>query len=109
MPDGEIEEVWFAGDGSAPEKTQKVAGAAYPLTDVEGRPLFVNTHFDTEKEAWEYLLKNAEAGMSMAQRDYEQAKRTVETAKTELAEDASRVVQIRDGYEKFLEANPEKA
>ena len=42
------------------------AERGYPHKDADGETQFENTHFDHESKAWEKLLRETEAGLSLA-------------------------------------------
>ena len=40
-------------------------GEGWPHADTDGRTIYDNTHFKTEREAWDYMLRDAEAGLRL--------------------------------------------
>ena len=70
----------------------------YPERDAEGHQVFVNSHFDTEQEAWQRLLDNAEAGVSLAGGRVQQARQRVLEANQYAAEMAVEFATVRDHY-----------
>ena len=76
----------------------------YPERDAEGHQVFVNSHFDTEQEAWQHLLDNAEAGVSLAGGRVKQARHRVLEANQYAAEMAVEFQTVRDHYRDFVRA-----
>ena len=70
----------------------------YPSLDVDREIQYVNTHFDTEEQAWENLLENTAAAQSLAVESYEEAKKTLSTATTRLAEKASTHSRCQEAF-----------
>ena len=70
----------------------------YPERDAEGHQVFVNSHFDTEQEAWQHLLDNAEAGVSLAGNRVKTARQMVLDANEYAAEMAVEFETVRDHY-----------
>ncbi len=69
---------WYAGDLIPVEIECPVPG--WPNLDVNGRPQFVNTHFDIEADAWKIGRANANAGVSLARSDVQQAQANLDRA-----------------------------
>lgn len=65
--------------------------------DEDGETICVNSHFKTEREAWAWLVRDAEAGLSLGARHLTQARETVRKITDELADDAVRLVKAKDG------------
>jgi hypothetical protein len=76
----------------------------YPERDAEGHQVFVNSHFDTEQEAWQRLLDNAEAGVSLAGGRVKEARQRVLDANQYAAEMAVEFQTVRDQYRDFVRA-----
>jgi hypothetical protein len=81
----------------------------YPARDAEGYCVFVNSHFDTEQEAWQYLLDNAEAGVSLAGGRVKEARQRVLEANQYAAEMAVEFQTVRDHYRDFVRAQEQLA
>jgi len=75
---------WYAGDDPNPPTLVECPVPGWPNEDVEGRPQYENTHFDDERDAWENVRANVEAGVSLARRDVEQLTAALEKAKARL-------------------------
>lgn len=56
----------------------------WPHTDAEGRPQYVNTHFDTEAQAWEKAKREAEARVHLANGELRRAQDYASKAEAEL-------------------------
>lgn len=61
----------------------------YPNRDADNEVQYVNSHFDTEREAWDSLLANTAAGQSLAVGEYEDAKAHLGAKTRKLAERAA--------------------
>lgn len=59
---------WYGGEPYEPPAQVECPKVGYPNADVRGRPQFVNTHFDDEREAWENVRGNVEAGVHLDRR-----------------------------------------
>jgi len=70
----------------------------YPVYDADGHQVFDNSHFDTEQEAWQHLLYNAEAGVSLAGGRVKEARQRVLEANEYAAEMAVEFQTVRDHY-----------
>lgn len=98
--------VWYADhlDALRPvEVTCDVPG--YPHRDDAGRKMYENTHFATEREAWDCILDNLKAGVSLSARALKRAEAEVERLRADLAEDAKHHVQAQDNHEEWLHAH----
>ncbi len=73
-------------------------------TDAHGRKQFLNTHFDTEREAWNQLVVEVEAGLSLGARARERTRDALAKITAELADDAERLVKAKAGLRKATEA-----
>lgn len=76
----------------------------YPERDTEGHQVFVNSHFDTEQEAWQHLIDNAEAGVSLAGNRVKTARQMVLDANEYAADMAVEFQAVRDNYRDFVRA-----
>lgn len=86
---------------NAPIKTKRVAGKSWPDYDIDGRKMFVNTHFATEGEAWAKLLAEVRAGQSLDAGRYRSAQTNLARATTDLAESAAHVVDVERAFEEW--------
>ncbi len=80
---------------------REVEGNPYPGMDSDGEPCYVNTHFKTELEAWDEIVRQAEAYIKLASYTINQLLADVEKAH-EQAADAARVLDT-------VQKNREKA
>lgn len=71
----------------------------YPNRTADGETQFDNTFFDSEVEAWKALLRETEAGMSLDTSARARARSEFERLTTELADDAERLVRVKEGLE----------
>ena len=67
---------------------REVEGESYPGRDSEGDVCYLNSHFQTEAEAWASLKSEVEARVSMAGRDVAQKRMELQNAQ-EKAGDAA--------------------
>lgn len=76
----------------------------YPHCDADGHQVFVNTHFDTEQEAWQNLLDNAQAGVSLAGGRVKEARQRVLDANQYAADMAVEFEAVRDNFRDWQRA-----
>ena len=88
---------WYAGDYPNPPVLVECPKPGWPNEDVEGRPQYANTHFDDERDVWENVRANVEAGVSIE-------RRTVAQLTAALAAAKSRLVACIEELETFNEA-----
>lgn len=62
-----------------------VEGEPWPGTDADGDTCFVNSHFATEGEAWDAMVRDVSAGVSIAARIVEQVREELRQAETKAA------------------------
>lgn len=91
--------VYYAGgDVVAPEPV-KCKEPGYPHTDVKGRTMYENSHFETIEEAWAHLRSDALAGEQLALRWLAQAETkaasSIKEARTQFIEASRRSIAIR--------------
>jgi hypothetical protein len=72
----------------------------YPHKTASGETQYDNTFFDTELEAWEALLRETEAGLSLDTSARKQARANLEKITQQLADTAERLIVVREGLEK---------
>lgn len=80
----------------------------YPHYDDTGDKMFDNTHFRTEREAWDCLLKNADAGENLWASSYRAAQAGLDKATKHLAEAAAFAVEVRDAFATFKKVQRDK-
>ena len=73
----------------------------WPNKDATGATMYDNTHFLEEKDCWEKMLVNAEAGQALGVVDLQQARAGVERATKRLADDAVRFTNTRRAHEEW--------
>lgn len=74
----------------------------WPAKDVEGDPVCVNTHFDSEDDAWEKLIREYEAGLELGVRARKDLTFKLEVATKQLADDAQGLVEAKANHAKRL-------
>lgn len=58
--------LWKYDEAKGTVKEVECPDGGYPASDIDGVQIYDNTHFETEKEAWESLRENAEAWVSLS-------------------------------------------
>jgi hypothetical protein len=76
----------------------------YPAHDADGKIVYENTHFDSERDAWECLFRNAQAGVSLAGGRVKEARQRVLEANQYAADMAVEFETVRDGCRDFARA-----
>lgn len=71
----------------------------FPHTDERGDQQYDNTHFDTEDQAWGKLIEEAKAGVSISERARTRARKALEEATKELADDAEIFARATRAFE----------
>ncbi len=71
----------------------------FPHDDEHGNTQFENTHFDTESEAWERLLREAQAGISLGERSRVRAREELDRVTRALADAAEILARATRGFE----------
>jgi hypothetical protein len=93
--------VWFADDGAEAPEPVECETPGYPRRDVQGRTMYVNSHFATEAAAWEVLQDRGRASQDCARIDYENAQRQLQRCTEALATAAARRSRIDAAYAEF--------
>jgi hypothetical protein len=77
--------------------------------DADGCTIYVNTHFKTEAEAWEKLMREVEAGVSLAGSRVLEVRSRLQDANRYAADQAAEYTTVRDRYRDWQRAqeNPE--
>ena len=75
-------------------------------TDSDGVTIFINTHFDTEDQAWDNLVSDAKAWVRLAGRDIKEAKSRLARARKGAGDAAERYVEVQRGVEAFRRSKP---
>ena len=79
----------------------KTTGNRYPEKDADGETIFVNKHFTTEEEAWERVMAEASAGVSLSGRSVIDAEERLLGAQKAAASSAAEYVKAKDNYEEW--------
>lgn len=92
--------LWYADydDGQRPVRTT-ADKPKYPNYDDDGRQIYENTHYRTEKEAWDYIMRNLEAGIGIAASRVKQAQSDLLKANEFAAKMAIQLSSGMDNYE----------
>ena len=80
--------VYYVSDGDDRPEPVECVSPGYPNLDERGRTMYDNSHFRTEQEAWEWLIRDVDAMSSLVARDFIGARAKV----VSLNEDAADVV-----------------
>jgi hypothetical protein len=85
----------FYVDGtlSQPEETDVKEDSTY---DAKDRKVFVNSHYDTLEEAWEWLDRDVLAQIRLAARERERLTAQLQAVTTEAANAAERFCRVHD-------------
>ena len=70
----------------------------HPHRDADGCPQYENTHFDHESEAWEKLLREAEAGLSLATGARQRAQLELQRLTVAVADEAATWKRARENW-----------
>lgn len=73
--------------------------------DSDGQPVYLNTHFACEHDAWEKLQRESEAFVSLSGSDVSIAKKKLLDAQIKASEAAEAYSNTTDRYRKFLLKN----
>lgn len=73
----------------------------YPHRDSAGAIQYSNRHFRTPREAWDKLIAELEAGLSLGASARNDARTRLERVTGELADAAERLVKAKSGLEDF--------
>lgn len=73
----------------------------YPHCDSAGSTMYENTHFRTPAEAWDKLVRELEAGLSLGASARRDLRKRYDAVTTQLANDAERLVKAKAGREAF--------
>lgn len=66
-----------------------------------GRKVFDNTHFATEREAWERLIAEATAGVRLSGSDVDRLRSAANEAEHRLVQDALNLNTVLEGFERW--------
>ena len=76
-------------------------GDGWPGHDADGVQIFDNTHFKTKREAWDKMLRDAEAGVSLTARSVRDMRDKLTKAEADAATAAIDWAAVRDAYPVF--------
>jgi ABC-type transporter lipoprotein component MlaA len=80
-------------------------GTKYPAADADGTTIYDNmTHFPTEAEAWERLMREVEAGVSLAGSRVLEVRSRLQDANQYAADQAVEYATVRDRYRDWRRA-----
>lgn len=71
----------------------------YPLFDSDGDRIYENTHFSTEKEAYEQAIKECYAGVELITRSIKEIKDALQTQEVKLANKCLDLIRLKKEYE----------
>jgi hypothetical protein len=72
----------------------------WPHVDADGHKQHDNTHFDDEERAWQMLIDEAKAGLSIDRKQRERARALFDEATKTLADSAEKLDRIREKLDK---------
>jgi len=91
-------ELFYACEESLrPVRTTKVSKDR----DEAGRFIYDNTHFATEREAWESLLREFQAGVKLGASAVNQQRSALDQTEKKLVEDALRYAEVLESFRKW--------
>jgi hypothetical protein len=95
--------VWRGSDGDdAPVEMQcKVFG--FPNRTSSGEQMYQNTHFRTEAEAWQSILRSAKAGLSLSNSRLESCRVVLAEAERDMVERGARLARVLENIPKEIE------
>ena len=79
-------------------------GPKNAVEDADGCTIYVNTHFPTEAEAWERLMREVEAGVSLAGSRVLEVRSRLRDANQYAADQTAEYVTARDRYRDWQRA-----
>lgn len=74
----------------------------YPNRTLCGEPMYENTHFRTEKEAWQSIRASSEAGINLSGSDVHYAKKQLRKAEKVASDAAERAAIVHKKYSVWL-------
>lgn len=81
---------------------QEVEKAGFPNLDADGETQYENTHFSDEATAWDALVRELEAGLSIDMKTVRRKIDDLQKAKDSLTETALLLDRAKHGREKFF-------
>lgn len=80
---------------------------SHPHLDSEGCKIFSNTHFLSEAEAWERVLDEHDAGLSLEARKVKNLRADLEAAEKRTATAAIYATEAREAFRQWERSQPE--
>lgn len=93
--------VWTASDDRTSVVPVECEEPGYPHRDVHGVTMYENTHFLSEADAWDHLLRNAKAGLSLATRDLAARRSRVREAEQAVVAAAEELHAAEENHERW--------
>jgi hypothetical protein len=84
---------------------RRVEGKPYPGKDEDGETCYDNSHFKTEEEAWAAMVRDAEAGVSLAGSAVQSARKKMEEAEKDAASACADYAVVRANRKAALASN----
>lgn len=84
-------------DATEPIKTSAKV-PAWPHHDSDGKTIFVNTHFEDQRKAWEQLMAEHDAHLSFRAQDVRQARENVTKSEAALIDVTLKVEEARSKF-----------
>lgn len=91
---------WRVEHGMTEPKSVQCKKLEHPERDSDGKTIYVNTHFEDEREAWEKLLCETQAAASLNCRAVEQARAELRKQEADLVESSLLLERVRDGWKR---------
>lgn len=93
--------VWRGTDGDLEPVKMECEAFGYPNYTGTGERMWDNSHFRTEAEAWNSILKSVMAYIALAARNVEHARGKLSAAEKESADACIAFVAAHDNYERW--------
>lgn len=94
-------EVWFADTESGRPERTTCDEPGWPRCDAQGRTMFENTHYPTEREAWSRVRADAKAGFQLDAREVLRLRAELARIEKRALDSALRVVSIDEAFAEF--------
>ena len=86
-------------------EVREVDGTAWPDNDSEGDKIYDNTHFTVASDAWNNLMRNAEAAVKMGAAEVVRSRQHVREAEQRAAQDAVNYAKAKAGFDLHCQPN----
>lgn len=93
--------VWRGTDGDLQPVKMECEGLAYPNLTSTGEQMWSNTHFKTEAEAWNSILKSVVSGIARAAGYVKGAQSALTAAQEQAGDAAVALVAAHDNYDRW--------